>query len=52
MPDSENPEPPKPAEEEKPLQPTEIDDTEYNQRSDEYMDAVNEKAEAEENDDM
>lgn len=47
MPETESPQPPKRVEEERAvLQPTEIDMDEYHTRADDYMDAVNEKAEA------
>ena len=45
MPDSEDPQPPTRVEEIRATQPTEIDDEEYHSRADEYMDAINEKAE-------
>ena len=47
MPDQENPAPPQEVPEEAPpTQPTPIDDDEYHTRSDEWMNAINEKAEA------
>ena len=45
MPETENPQPPARVEENRVLQPTELDDEEYQARSDEYMDAIHEKAE-------
>ena len=45
MPDTEDPKPPGRVEEQRVEHPTEIDDDEYHMRADEYMDAVNEKAE-------
>ena len=47
MPDQEDPQPPRQVEEtQAPSQPTELTDDEYHVHADRYMDAVNEKAEA------
>ena len=47
MPDQENPEPPKgEPEEAPPMQPTALEDEEYQVVADAWMDAINEKAEA------
>ncbi|KAF2172579.1 hypothetical protein M409DRAFT_17810 [Zasmidium cellare ATCC 36951] len=47
MPDTEEPQPPKeePSETARPSQPTEISDEEYHERSEEFMNTLNEKAE-------
>lgn len=45
MPETEDPQPPSIVEKERVLQPTQLDDDEYQLRSDEYMDAIHEKAE-------
>ena len=45
MPESEDPQPPSRVEESRVLQPTQIDDEEYQTHADAYMDAVYEKAE-------
>lgn len=46
MPDTEKPQPPKEVPETaRPTQPTEVSDEEYHERSEEFMDALNEKAE-------
>ena len=47
MPETQDPQPPSRVEENRSvLQPTEISDDEYHERADHYMEAVNEKAEA------
>lgn len=48
MPDTEEPQPPKEEalEAGRPTQPTEISDEEYHEHSEQFMDALNEKAEA------
>ena len=46
MPESENPPPPNRVEQPRVQTATEIDDDEYTARADEYMDGINEKAEA------
>ena len=45
MPETEDPQPPARVEENRVLHPTALEDEEYQLRSDEYMDAIHEKAE-------
>ena len=46
MPDTQDPQPPKRVEDERVLEPTNIEMDEYHTRADEYMEEVHERAEA------